>query len=817
MDSSLSCNKIHHVFPSFRGEDVRRNFLSHIQKEFRRKGITPFIDNEIRRGDSIGPELIKAIRGSKIAVVLLSRNYASSKWCLEELVEIVKCKKKFGLTVFAIFYEVDPSHVKKLTGEFGAVFEKTCEGMKKEDIGRWRQAFEEVATVAGYDSNNWDNEAAMIEEIVTEISKRLISYTPSSGFKDLIGMGAHMEKMKKLLCLDCVDETRKVGISGPSGIGKSTIARVLHSQISDGFELSVFMKFKPSYERPICSDDYDVKLQLEQQFLSQLINQEDIKIRHLGTAQDFVMGRKVLIVLDGVDQLVQVHAMPKAACLGPGSRIIITTQDQKLLKAIQIKYIYNVGFPPDDKAVQIFCIHAFGQDSPDDGFEKLAWEVTRLAGRLPLGLRVMGSHLLGMSKQEWKAELPRLRVCLDGEIGRTLKFSYDSLNVEDKDLFLHIACFFIDEGIDHTFEDTLRHKFSNVKQGLRVLVQKSLISEDIFSPMHKLLVQLGREIVRNQSIYDPGKRQFLVYPMEIYEVLTDQTGSKSVIGINLNFSSIVDELILNERAFKGMYNLQFLRFAPKRLHFPQGLSYLPPKLSMLEKLWEGIHPLINLKVMDLAYSRNLKVLPNLSTATNLLELKLNDCSSLIELPSSMGNATNIQNCTIFGCSSLVELPSSIRNLINLQKWELGKCSSLVEFPSTIGNIINLQKLDFFGCSSLVELPSSIGNMINLHELDLRGCSSLVELPSSIGDLINLQVLVLGWCSSLVEIPLSIGNNINLKQLNLGWCSSLVELPSSIGNLIHLQELYIRGCSSLVELPSSIGNNINLQILDDRSS
>ncbi|CAL9240029.1 unnamed protein product, partial [Arabidopsis halleri] len=50
---------------------------------------------------------------------------------------------------------------------------------------------------------------------------------------------------------------------------------------------------------------HDVKLQLEQQFLSQLINQEDIKIRHLGTAQNFVMGKKVLIVLDGVDQLVQ--------------------------------------------------------------------------------------------------------------------------------------------------------------------------------------------------------------------------------------------------------------------------------------------------------------------------------------------------------------------------------------------------------------------------------------------------------------------------------------------------------------------------------
>ncbi|KAL9311214.1 putative TIR domain, AAA+ ATPase domain, P-loop containing nucleoside triphosphate hydrolase [Arabidopsis thaliana] len=415
--SSLSSpSSTHHVFPSFRGEDVRRNFLSHIQKEFRRKGISPFIDNEIRRGESIGPELIKAIRESKIAIVLLSRNYASSKWCLDELVEIMECKKKFGLTVFAVFYEVDPSHVKKLTGKFGAVFKKTCKGRTKENIMRWRQAFEEVATIAGYDSRNWENEAAMIEEIATEISKRLINSSPFSGFEGLIGMEAHIEKMKQLLCLDSTDERRTVGISGPSGIGKSTIARVLHNQISDGFQMSVLMKFKPSYTRPICSDDHDVKLQLEQQFLAQLINQEDIKIHQLGTAQNFVMGKKVLIVLDGVDRLVQLRAMPKVECLGPGSRIIITTQNQKLLKAFQIMHIYTVDYPPGDEALQIFCIHAFGQDSPDDGFEKLATKVTRLAGNLPLGLRVMGSHFRGMSKEDWKGELPRLRIRLHGEI-----------------------------------------------------------------------------------------------------------------------------------------------------------------------------------------------------------------------------------------------------------------------------------------------------------------------------------------------------------------------------------------------------------------
>ena len=153
--SSSSQNWTHDVFPSFRGEDVRIDLLSHIQKEFKRKGITPFNDNRINRGGSIGPELIKAIRGSKIAIILLSRNYASSKWCLDELVEIMKCREELGQTVMVVFYKVDPSDVKKLTGYFGKVFRKTCVGKSKEDIGRWKETLAKVSTVAGYHSSNW--------------------------------------------------------------------------------------------------------------------------------------------------------------------------------------------------------------------------------------------------------------------------------------------------------------------------------------------------------------------------------------------------------------------------------------------------------------------------------------------------------------------------------------------------------------------------------------------------------------------------------------------------------------------------------------
>ncbi|XP_010511340.1 PREDICTED: probable disease resistance protein RPP1 isoform X2 [Camelina sativa] len=153
--SSLSPTWEHDVFPSFHGEDVRKSFLSHVLKEFKKKAIKFFLDNEMKRGEFIGPVLKQAIRGSKIAVVLLSKNYASSLWCLDELVEIMKYKKELGQTVvITIFYEVDPTDVKKQKGDFGKVFKKTCKGKGKEKVQTWRKALEDVATIAGYHSRN---------------------------------------------------------------------------------------------------------------------------------------------------------------------------------------------------------------------------------------------------------------------------------------------------------------------------------------------------------------------------------------------------------------------------------------------------------------------------------------------------------------------------------------------------------------------------------------------------------------------------------------------------------------------------------------
>ncbi|CAN8276943.1 unnamed protein product [Cochlearia groenlandica] len=691
--SSLSKSCTHQVFPSFHGADVRKTFLSHILKEFTRKGIKPFIDNDIERSKSIGPKLIEAIRGSRIAVILLSRNYACSSWCLNELVEIMNCREELGQLVMTVFYEVDPTQVKKQTGDFGKVFRKTCKGKTKEEIGRWRHALSEVAQIAGYHSSHWDNEATMIEAITDDISNKLNNSTPSNDFDGLIGMGTHLENMGPLLCLSS-DEVRMIGIWGPSGIGKTTIARFLFKQHADSFHLSVFMESikETMFVRPICSDDYYTKLHLHKELMSRILHQKDIEVPHLGVAQDRLKDKRVLIILDDVDKSIQLDAMAKETFwFGPGSRIIITTQDKRILRTHGIKDIYHVDFPTLNEALQIFCMNAFGQYSPKDGFEELSWEVTRLTGKLPLGLKVMGSYFRQMSKSEWRNELPMLRNHLDGEIESILKFSYEALNSETQDLFLHIACLFNFERIEQV-EELLIKRFRDVRRQLRILGDKSFIDMgDGWIKMHSVVEQLGREIVRKQSIHEPGEREFLVDASDVSEFLAYTSGSRNVIGINLD--EIDEQLTINDKVFEGMNNLQFLILDNANIDMPQGINNLSQKLrllewtyfpmtclpskfqtnflvklvmrcSKLEKLWEGIRPLKNLMWMDLSDSEKLIELPDLSTATNLQELDLSGCSSLLTLPSSIGNVVNLKELRLEG-SSLVELPSSIENLHKL--------------------------------------------------------------------------------------------------------------------------------------------------------
>ncbi|KAK6805210.1 hypothetical protein RDI58_002995 [Solanum bulbocastanum] len=116
------------------------------------------VDNEIERGENIKSELDKAIHQSKGSIIVLSKNYASSSWCLDELVMILENKKNRGHVILPAFYYVDSSDVKEQSGSFSIAFARHEKKLleNSEDgqawakrIEGWRKALKEVSSLGG--------------------------------------------------------------------------------------------------------------------------------------------------------------------------------------------------------------------------------------------------------------------------------------------------------------------------------------------------------------------------------------------------------------------------------------------------------------------------------------------------------------------------------------------------------------------------------------------------------------------------------------------------------------------------------------------
>nr|XP_008351874.1 disease resistance protein RLM3-like [Malus domestica] len=184
--SSLPPSWRYDVFLSFRGEDTRTNFTDHLYKALVDKGINTFIDRELRRGEEISPTLLQVIEESRISLVIFSRTYASSSWCLDELVKILQCRESKQQIVLPVFYKVEPSHVRKQESSFGNAFTELVSksGNNNEKVPVWKRALTEVANLSGHHVKEEDYEATIISNIVKEILAQVLDGTYLNALRD---------------------------------------------------------------------------------------------------------------------------------------------------------------------------------------------------------------------------------------------------------------------------------------------------------------------------------------------------------------------------------------------------------------------------------------------------------------------------------------------------------------------------------------------------------------------------------------------------------------------------------------------------------
>ncbi|KAM7462120.1 hypothetical protein LguiA_030241 [Lonicera macranthoides] len=820
------------VFLSFRGEDTRKNFTDHLHDALTRAGIRTFRDDDqLPRGKHIPFQLMKAIEESRISIIVFSKNYASSRWCLNELVQVLECKNTRGQLVLPVFYDVDPSDVHKQTGKFAEAFERHENekgGGFASDINKWRAALTEAANLSGWDLQNVANghESKFIKKIVEKVQGE-VNQTYMNVAMHPVGIDSRVAYVNSLLNFES-DSIRIVGIYGMGGIGKSTIAKAIYNRSYRLFEGCCFI----ANVREVSKQSNGL-VHIQEQILSETLMEKNFKVgnvdRGMVLMKERLRSKRVLIVLDDVDKVSQLRALAgQNDWFGPRSRIIITTRDEHLLSQAEVLWRYEVDKLNEEESLELFNLHAFKTTNVPDDYLELSKGIIAYLGGLPLALEVFGGHLAGRQREQWESAFKRLQQIPENQIQEQLKISFDGLDDDVKGIFLHIACFFV--GMENNLARIILNGCGFYSEfGINVLRERCLLKVEGMNNeliMHNLVRDMGRAIVHEESPQKLGMRSRLWFHEDVDYVLQNNKGTEAIEGISLVLP-MTEETKISSTSFARINNLRLLKMHNVHVtgslehlsnqlrwlcwhHYPlkclqsifhmEKLVVLDMQYSKLHTIWKGSKFLQSLKILNLSHSNLLKGTMDFNRVPMLETLLLEGCTSLLEVHSSIGVLDKLAHLNLKGCKEIRNLPDSICMLKLLGYLNLTGCSRLDKLPENMGLLTNLTSLYIDGCNKREPVNnswfSSIASWVPLK----RSPGSTRFLPNSVSSLQCLTELRARDCNmSDGDIPVDIWRLSSLKILDLG--SNIFRfLPDGLSLLSKLEKLVVDGCKSLQSFP-----------------
>ncbi|XP_020207009.2 disease resistance protein RML1A-like [Cajanus cajan] len=309
-------------------------------------------------------------------------------------------------------------------------------------VKKWREAMKAIANRSGWDVlNKLQHEE--IEKFVEEVIN-LLGHNQILNFgDDLVDMHSRVKQLEELVDPDANEVVRVIGMSGMGGIGKTVLATALFDKISHKYDACCLIddvsKFYGEFGPMVA----------QKQLLCQALNQGNVEINNLYQGTLLVRTRlchlKELIVLDNIDQDEQLEKLAlHPQYLGVGSRILIISRDNHILRNYGVNEVYNVQLLNANKALQLFCRKAFKSDNILNDYKELTYDVLKYVDGLPLAVKVLGSFLFDRDVYEWRSALARLKKYPNKDIMEVLRISFDGLKEMEKEIFLDIACFFCD-------------------------------------------------------------------------------------------------------------------------------------------------------------------------------------------------------------------------------------------------------------------------------------------------------------------------------------------------------------------------------------
>ncbi|KAM7511566.1 hypothetical protein LguiB_010441 [Lonicera macranthoides] len=779
------------VFLNFRGPDTRYGFTDYLYHDLVGAGVHTFRDdNELREGEEIGPELFKAINDSKISIPIFSKYYAFSKWCLRELAQMVKCREDGRQMIYPIFYDVEPGEVKRYQdykdGTFQEAFRKHEEDkeLDRDTVQQWKEALKVVGKLKGPELKKVTNghEGALVKIIVKKVLLKLKKNNMHLP-KDLVGMQAHIEKLKELLNSDS-NGLRIIGIRGMSGLGKTTIAKAIYNELNKFFESHCFLEDV----RGKSQQEVDL-INLQKHLLSKILKRKIPKIDDVDEGTKQIKG-----AIHGKKLRELGRQIVKQNLADPGERCRLWDHGEAFdtLKK-------HLG----SKNVQALCLD-FDKPKYFDSHEGPKNWMSRL---ITVMLDIFYFCINFLYKLVWHGSDKRKNVRKINYLGSRpfLDFGTPASIECLREKRSKSSIFQLKRDWEYNYPCLRGQDFANLSN-LRYL---SVAFADLDGDFEGVLSNLRWLEWRGCS----GN----LTPINLY--------LKNLIILDLSSSRIVDDWkwwnqIKMAKKLKVL-NLSCCNHITSVPHLSTFTCLESLQVDGCRSLCglDGIEQLVSLSYLNTSGCNNLERLPDLSKLGKLKTLNVRDCKKLTAI-QGLEKLEFLELLNTSNCYSLERLPN-LSNLEKLTSFEASCCGKLSEIEG-LDKLGSLEHLHMTFCTSLKRLPD-LSNLKKLRMLETEGWRVTEVL--GLGELESLEHLVMKKNKCLKRLP-DLSKLRRLRKLEILSCEKLIEIEGldglesledlkmyecrSIGRLPHLSKLKrlkrldISSCDELIEIPDLDG-------------